>query len=151
MKEVVSLEMEKFRLSFIRKEKHMMLSKTTSILLTQNLYDMLFQYVLTPQKEEKLQYFISLLENHIKDKSSKLFSYSLEDLKFLDEGLEEMKLLNWREIEVSVFALELCPEQSKTTDPEQLETIMYFLENILSFSPLKGSNYIYVYPKNLVY
>ena len=77
-----------FQLSFIRQEQHLMLPRTSSIILTQNLYDVLFQYVITTEKEDKLNYFINLLDTNIKIKANAPFSMPISELEFLDEGLE---------------------------------------------------------------
>jgi hypothetical protein len=96
-----------FQLNFIKQEQHLMLPRTSSIILTQNLYDILFQYVITPEKEAKLDNFIKILENHIKSKAEAPFSLPVTELEFLEEGLDELKLLNWAEIPVAVFQVNL--------------------------------------------
>ena len=84
-----------------------MLPNTTSIILVQNLYEVLFQYVIDPEKEAQLKYFINKLESHIKSKPRAPFSMPLDELDFLGEGMQELRLLNWLESPVAVFVIEL--------------------------------------------
>ena len=139
-----------FQLSFIRQEQHLMLPRTSSIILTQNLYDVLFQYVITPEKEDKLNYFINLLETHIKSKANAPFSMPISELEFLDEGLEELRLLNWAELPVSVFQISLDACLDKDSYDEEIEKIADFLENMMIIRRYKGSDLLYVYPSSLV-
>lgn len=140
----------KYQLSFVKQEQHLMLPRTSSILLTQNLYDILFQYVITPEKEEKLNYFINLMETHIKSKAQAPFSMPLSELEFLDEGLEELRLLNWAEIPVSVFQITLDACLNRDAYDEEIDNICEHLENLMILRHYKGSDLIYVYPSNLV-
>lgn len=73
-------EPNKFSLKFIREEQqHLMLPTITSIKLTQNLHNALFQYILTEEKEALLKKFIEMLEKHIKRKDAP-FSMPIADL-----------------------------------------------------------------------
>jgi len=131
----------------VRCEKHLVLPTVTSIVLVQNLYDILFQYVIDAHKEELLKAFINQLEEHIKSKSRTPFSAPLEDLEFLNEGLEELRLLNWMEVPVTVFALEI-----KDTDDEEIrEAVIEHLRELMIVRPVPGTNLLYVYPSNLPY
>lgn len=141
-----------FQLNFIGREQHMMLPTVTSIILTQNLYEILFQYVITEEKEEQLKEFISLLENHIKSKSQGPFSRPLSELAFLEEGLEELKLLNWLEIPVGLFEIKIDGTSAdQEISEKQLEEILDLLPQYLTFNRKGKSNQIYVYPQGLVY
>lgn len=135
-----------FSLTMIRREKHLVLPTVTSIVLVQNLYDILFQYVIDAHKEEILEEFIKRLEKHIKSKSATPFSAPLEELEFLNEGLEELRLLNWLEVPVMVFALEM-----ETEDPELRESVIDSLRNLMMVRAVPGTNLLYVYPSNLPY
>lgn len=136
-----------FTLNMVRCEKHLVLPTVTSIVLVQNLYDILFQYVIDAHKEELLKAFINQLEEHIKSKSRTPFSAPLEDLEFLNEGLEELRLLNWMEVPVTVFALEI-----KDTDDEEIrEAVIEHLRELMIVRPVPGTNLLYVYPSNLPY
>jgi hypothetical protein len=139
-------ELNKFHLEFITREKHLMLPNITSIILVQNLYDILFQYVITKEKEEKLKKFIELLESHIKSKSRAPFSIPLTELEFLNEGLQELKLLNWIELPVYVFKIVL---DDQIISEEEMEKIFNLLQNIFTYNRKKDSNTIYVYPIGL--
>ena len=136
----------KFRLEFITREKHLMLPNITSIILVQNLYDILFQYVITKEKEEKLKFIIGLIESHIKSKSRAPFSIPVAELEFLNEGLDELRLLNW--IEVPVYVFQVLPDNN--ADEEEMEKILEMLENIFTYNLKKESNLIYVYQMGLV-
>lgn len=143
-------ETAKFQLRFLNQEQHLMLPTVTSIIITQNLYDILFQYVITEEKEAKLKEFIKMLESHIKSKSSGPFSRSLSDLEFLDEGLQELRLLNWMEVPVTVFEIEIegITEENDTYE-EELGKILDLLEQLIIFNRPKDSSQIYVYPMRL--
>ncbi len=138
-----------FSLKFLREEQHLMLPTVTTIKLTQSLYDALFQYVLTPEQEVLLKQFIGMLEDHIKSKDRSPFSVPIKDLEFLDEGLEELRLLNWIEIPVAVF--ELTIEDATTINfEEQNQYIADLLERLTIFSRPADSNLIWIYPYIMV-
>lgn len=139
-----------FRLDFIREEQHLMIPTVTSIKLTQNLYDTLFQYVITEEKEELLKKVIALLESHIKRRDQAPFSMPIADLEFLDEGLEELRLLNWMEIPVAIFQLSLDSNIKAEDYEEELEKVLNCLEGLMIFSRPEDSMLIRVYPYVLV-
>ena len=134
-----------FRLDFIREEQHLMLPTVTSIKLTQNLYDALFQYVITVEKEALLKKLISMLESHIKRKDQAPFSMPISELEFLDEGLEELRLLNWMEVPVAVFQLSLDSSIKEEDHEEELDKILTWLEGLMIFSRPEESMLIWVY------
>ena len=137
-----------FDLKFVREEQHLMLPPLTPFRLTQSLYDALFQYILTKEQETLLQKFIDMLEEHIKRKDQTPFSVPIEDLEFLDEGLQELRLLNWSEIPVAVF--ELVLPESQGTDLETIEPISDLLTRLTIFKRPAGSSLIWVYPYTMV-
>lgn len=139
-----------FQLNFIKQEQHLMLPRTSSIILTQNLYDILFQYVITPEKEAKLDNFIKILENHIKSKAEAPFSLPVTELEFLEEGLDELKLLNWAEIPVAVFQVNLDACLDKESYEDEIEKIINLLESLMTVRRYSGSDLVYVYPSSLV-
>ncbi|NLV21397.1 MAG: hypothetical protein GXY49_05370 [Syntrophomonadaceae bacterium] len=139
-----------FQLNFIRQEQHLMLPLASSIVLTQNLYDILFQYVITPEKEAKLDNFIKLLETHIKSKAEAPFSLPVTELEFLEEGLEELRLLNWTEIPVTVFQINLDACLDKESYEDEIEKIIHLLGRLMIVRRYSGSDLVYVYPSNLV-
>ncbi len=134
-----------FKLGFLENEPHLLLPNVTSIILAQNLYDVLFQYAISPEKEERLKSFIYLLETHIKSKSRAPFSIPLEDLAFLEEGLQELRLLNWMEVPVSLFRLVL-PDDAGEDD---YENTYDFLKEVFTFNKKSNTHDIYVYPLGL--
>ncbi|MGS0764123.1 hypothetical protein [Syntrophomonas curvata] len=133
-----------FQLKFLGQEEHLLLPNVTSIKVVQHLYDVLFQYAITPAEEEKLQSFIGLMEAHIKSKPRAPFSMPVSNLAFLDEGLQELKLLNWMQLKASVF--EIIPDGN---DDDGLEKILELLESVCTFNRQEQSNLIYVYPQGL--
>lgn len=139
------MQTKPFNLEYISEEKHLLLPNVTSIILTQNLYDVLFQYVISAEKEEQLKSFINLLETHIKSKSRAPFSIPFSELAFLDEGLQELRLLNWMEMPVSLFHVSLPADASE----EDYESTYEFLKGIFVFNKKAGSHDIYVYPMGL--
>jgi predicted transcriptional regulator len=143
-------ELKKFKLNFIRSEQHLMLPTVTSIKLAQNLYDVLFQYLITEEKEEQLKKLINLLEIHIKSKDRSPFSIAISELDFLDEGLQELRLLNWMEIPVAIFKLSLDASIAKDDYQEELEKILTYLEALMIYSKPADSDLIQVYPYVLV-
>lgn len=136
-------EVPQFRLDFIKQEKHLLLPNVASIIVVQNLYDVLFQYVINNEKEQKLKHFIKLLETHIKSKPKAPFSMPVEDLAFLDEGLQELRLLNWMEVPVSLCELSL---KEDSNNEESKEQVLNFLQDILTFNIIEGTDKLYVYP-----
>ena len=139
------MKIKPFKIEFIRSEPHLLLPNVTSIILAQNLYDILFQYAISPEKERQLQAFIALLEAHIKSKTRAPFSLPLSELAFLDEGLQELRLLNWMEVPVSVFQLSFSDDASE----DDQENILEFLKQVFTFKKRTDSNEIYVYPLGL--
>lgn len=143
-------EPKRFRLDFIREEQHLMLPTITSIKLTQNLYDALFQYLMTPDQEVLLKRFIEMLESHIKRKDRAPFSVPIAELDFLDEGLQELRLLNWMEIPVAVFQLSLDDTIPTDDYPDELDKVRSLLERLMVFSQPEDNNLIWIYPFALV-
>jgi hypothetical protein len=123
-----------------------MIPTVTSIVLTQNLYDILFQYLVTEEKEEKLKKIIGMLEAHIKRKDRAPFSMPIASLEFLEEGLEELRMLNWMEIPVCVFDVSF----DDNMDEDALQSVFNRLEEYMIFSRPENSNLIWVYPYQLV-
>ncbi|MGI6422301.1 MAG: hypothetical protein ACOX0N_08925 [Syntrophomonadaceae bacterium] len=138
---------KEFKLNFLRMEQHILLPNTTSIILAQNLYEILFQYVIDPEKEAQLKYFIEKLESHIKSKPRAPFSMPLEELDFLGEGLQELRLLNWMESRVAVVEIELLG--TVNNQEEEMEAIYELLSDLFTFNKKADSNIIYVYSKHL--
>ncbi len=137
-------EIPAFQLKFIGQEEHLLLPTITSIRVVQHLYDVLFQYAITPQEEERLQWFIGLMEAHIKSKPKAPFSMPISELEFLDEGLQELKLLNWMQLPASLFEI-----ITGNNEEEEIGKILQLLESIFTFNRKGNSNIIIVYPQGL--
>lgn len=132
-----------FKIEFIRTERHFLLPTVKSIIIAQNLYDILFQYLISPDREEKLKLFLSKLETHIKSKPRAPFSIPYSELEFLEEGLQELRLLNWMELDIAV-----C-EVIMDGDEDVLEATLELLEDYIMFNRVGKTNTIYVYPSGL--
>lgn len=132
-----------FKIEFVRSEKHFLMPTFKTVYLAQNLYDILFQYVVNPEREEMLKLFISKLEKHIKSKSRAPFSIPYADLEFLEEGLQELRLLNWMEVDVAVCNVIV------EGDEKALEKTLELLDNFITFNRVDDTNTIYIYPLNL--
>ena len=125
---------DSFNLKFIREETHMVMSTIATIVITQTLYDILFQYAISEEKEHKLEIMIKKLEAHIKSKVRAPFSMSIEELSFLDDGLEELRLLNWAEVPILIFAVETAGDP---LDEEGWEKLTEKLNRVITFSHYK--------------
>lgn len=140
-----------FRLVYVGKEEHLMMPHLTALTTVQNLYDILFQYVVTPEKEEKLVKFINMIHEHLNDgfRGNIPFSVPVEELEFLGEGLAELKLLCWQKIPVYVFAVEMDQEE----DPDRRDSSLEAVENVLAdlfVYKWRGESQIIVYPSSIL-
>ena len=118
-----------FNMRYLGKEDHLVMPPLTKLVATQALYDMLFQYVLTPEKEQKLLDFINRIHAHLSDNAYRNtpFSVPVAEMQFLEEGLEELKLLCWQVMPVHVFEIEYSvPVSSPDFEPikDQVELIL---------------------------
>ncbi len=132
-----------FTVKFINTERHFLLPTVRSIVIAQNLYDILFQYVISPEREEMLKLFLSKLEAHIKSKPRAPFSIPYTELEFLEEGIEELRLLNWIELDVAVCEITVDGGE------EVLESVLQILEDYIVFNRVPNTNTLYIYPSGL--
>ncbi len=137
------IEPKPFNLSFIRKERHFILPTVRTIIIAQDLYDILFQYMVTPEREKSLRLFLSKLESHIKSKVRAPFSIPYTELEFLEEGIKELRLLNWIELDVAVCEITI------EGDEEDMEAALEEMENYLMFNRVENTNTLYIYPSSL--
>lgn len=135
-------DMPVFKLVFVEQKEHLLLPNVTSVKVVQHLYDVLFQYAITEEHEEKLKAFIAKMEAHIKTKPRAPFSMPLADLEFLDEGLEELRLLNWMQENLAIFEI-------VADGPDQLEAAMDILATYLTFNQIPETNQIIVFPQGI--
>jgi len=133
-------EIPAFQLVFIEQKDYLLLPNVMSIKVVQHLYDVLFQYAITEEHEEKLKAFIGKMEAHIKTKTRTPFAMPLSDLEFLDEGLEELRLLNWMQDKLAIF--EIAVEDSSA-----LDGVMEMLASYLTLNRIGDSNQILVFPQ----
>ena len=133
-----------FSLRYEGTEPHFCLPKYTPFILTQNLYELLFQYVLQPEHEKNLQAFVGRLEAYIKSKSPAPFSVPAADLAFLEEGLKELRLLNWSEIPVATFSFE-------NLDEDNIEAALWELGSYMTVAYHPEKRQIYAYPLRTLY
>ncbi|MGE5416264.1 MAG: hypothetical protein ACM3UZ_05795 [Acidobacteriota bacterium] len=138
----------KFTLRYIGQEQHLMMPRLTTITTTQALYDILFQYVLTPEKEEKLISFIDRIRRHFDANTFRSTPFSLpeEELTFLqEEGLEELKLMCWQPILVRVFELEINAPEGSPQHQEYSDLTEHLLDELFVFNR-RGQSQILVFP-----
>lgn len=140
--------MKPFRLEYVEQQNHLRLPTITSILVVQNLYDILFQYLMGEEEENRLKELIQRMETHIKSKSRTPFSMPLEDLEFLGEGLEELKLLNWMEVPVTLFQIQFDAADDDISEANY-EAVLMFLEDLMTIKRIDNSRLVYVYPSRL--
>lgn len=140
-----------FTVHYVGQEDHLVLPNVTSIVLVQNMYDVLFQYVLTPEQEKNLESFIKRLEVHIKKKSRAPFSMPVPDLEFLGDGLEELRLLNWMQLPILKFSVvfDANPERSAEQEEEIMEQVMESFQDYMIINRIENSNAFYTYPYRL--
>jgi ABC-type proline/glycine betaine transport system ATPase subunit len=74
-------------------------------------------------------------------------THDLEELDFLGEGLQELRLLNWMESRVAVVEIELLG--TVNNQEEEMEAIYELLSDLFTFNKKADSNIIYVYSKHL--
>ncbi|MEN6390495.1 MAG: hypothetical protein ABFD04_08750 [Syntrophomonas sp.] len=144
-------QLNPFTVNYLGQEKHLVLPTVTSIVLVQNLYDVLFQYVLTPEQEKNLESFIKRLEAHIKKKSRAPFSIPVQELEFLGDGLEELQLLNWMELPVLKFSVELEDGEARSQEQEEeiMVQIMESFQDYMIISRIENSRVFFSYPYRL--
>ncbi|MEQ8176074.1 MAG: hypothetical protein ABRQ26_13520 [Syntrophomonadaceae bacterium] len=140
-----------FTVNYLGQEQHLVLPTVTSIVLVQNLYDVLFQYVLTPEQEKNLESFIKRLEAHIKKKSRAPFSIPVQELEFLGDGLEELQLLNWMELPILKFSVVLKDDQARSQEQEEeiMVQIMESFQDYMIISRIENSRVFFSYPYRL--
>lgn len=137
---------ETFTMKYIGKEDHLMMPPLSKLVVTQALYDMLFQYVLTPEKEKNLLDFINRIEVHQKSNQyrSTPFSLPVEELQFLEEGIEELKLLCWQLVPVHIFEIDIPALPSSEDYDKAKDQIEQILTDLFVFN-WQGENQILVY------
>lgn len=137
-----------FSLNYLRAENHLLMPTRSSILITQQLYDILFQYCITPAKEKQLLEFIHLMETHIKNKDQTPFSIPVEELAGFEEGVEELRLLSWYERPVHVFAMEM---DGSELDSDSWEATLEMLATIMICRAGMQKGELYVFPSDISY
>lgn len=135
-----------FNLRYLGKEDHLMMPPLTKLVVTQTLYDILFQYVLTPDKERKLLDFIGRIQVHMSDNAYRdtPFSVPVTEMQFLEEGLEELKMLCWQVVPVHLFAVEF-PVPESSCQPEAVKDQADLILSDLFVYNWEGDNRILVY------
>ena len=135
-----------FNMRYLGKEDHLMMPSLTKLVVTQSLYDILFQYVLTPDKEQKLLDFINRIQTHMSDNAYRNtpFSVSVTEMQFLDEGLEELKMLCWQVVPVYVFEIEFSVPFSSPEFEAVKDQVDLVLSDLFVYN-WQGENRILVY------
>lgn len=135
-----------FNLRYLGKEVHLVMPALTKLVVTQSLYDILFQYVLTPEKEQKLLDFINRIQSHLSDNAYRNtpFSVPVEEMRFLEEGLEELKLLCWQEVPVHIFEIGFSVPESSPEFESVKDQVDLILSDLFVYN-WQGENRILVY------
>ncbi len=111
-----------FGMRFIGKEDHLLMPPLTKLVVTQSLYDILFQYMLTPEQEQSLLNFLNRIQKHLAENPYRRtpFSVRVDELEFLEEGIKELKLLCWQQAPVHLFEIDY-PEAATEEERERLK------------------------------
>ncbi len=135
-----------FNMKFLGKEDHLMMPSLTKLVVTQTLYDILFQYVFTPEKEQKLLDFINRIRTHMSDNAYRNtpFSVPVNEMQFLEEGIEELKLLCWQVVPVYVFEIEFSVPVSSSEFEAVKDQVDLVLSDLFVYN-WQGENRILVY------
>lgn len=144
---------EWFELKLLREEQHMALPHLTSLVLVKEIQDVLYQYLVSPEKERLFNRFLERLKAHISlDRDGNgPFSILIDDLNFLEEeGLEELKYLHWAEVPVYVFEVNGQVQPEDENYPEFLKRVNQILDQLLVYNWVPGTNLIYTYPQALL-
>ena len=141
-----------FELKFLREERHLSLPNLTSLVLIKEIHDILYQYLVSAEKERLLNAFLDRLKAHVAREREGYgngpFSIRIDELQFLEnEGLQELKYMNW--VEVPVYVMEIKPKYDPEDEryPEYEETLNYVLEELLIYNWAPEPNIIYAYPQ----
>jgi len=142
-----------FILDWRESEEHWMLPELTALVSVQALYDILFQYLITEEKEKMLTAFTQKVEYYLTYRRTGLgngpFSVPADELAFLEEGVEELRYLQWHK--VPVYQVKVLNNNGDTPSPEEWDAIELVLRTTLIFNRISSEDYsrIYVYPAAL--
>ena len=139
-----------FTLKLVREERHLALPTVTSLVLVKEIHDVLYQYLVDEEKERLLNMFLDKLKRHIdrEKEGNGPFSVPIQELEFLEqEGLDELKYMNWIEMPVYVFEIGLNVEPSDESFEERLESVLSLLNELVVYNRIPGTNLINVYPQ----
>lgn len=140
-------------LKMVREEKHLALPNLTSMVLVKEIHDVLYQYLVSEEKERLLNLFLDRLKQHLARNKygNGPFSVRVEELQFLEEeGLEELKYMNWLEIPVYVLEVKVKVSPDDEEYDEYMETVNHVLDELLVYNWVPGTNLIYTYPQGLL-
>lgn len=140
-----------FAMKYVGQEEHLMAPPISKLFLAQSLYEVLFQYILDADMEEKLQAFTKKVEAHLDTKTFRKtpFSVPMEEVAFLDEGLSELKLLMWQKIPVFIFEVDI-PVALDNPAYEAAKEAVERVFNELFVYVWRGEKEILVYPGSAV-
>ncbi len=139
-----------FTLKLVREEKHLALPTVTSLVLVKEIHDVLYQYLVDEEKERLLNLFLDKLKKHIdrQKEGNGPFSVPIQELEFLEqEGLDELKYMNWIEVPVYVFEIGLDIDPASKEYEARLENVLSLLEELVVYNRIPGTNFINVYPQ----
>ncbi|MGE5371395.1 MAG: hypothetical protein ACM3QZ_05330 [Solirubrobacterales bacterium] len=140
-----------FELRYKGQEDHLMMPPLTKLMVAQSLYDILFQYLLTPEMEQKLQAFTKKIEAYLDTKTYRQtpFSIPVQELAFLDEGLEELKMLCWVPLPVHIFEVTIPGAGADEAGQAARDEAERILADLFVFN-WRGDSEIIVYPSELM-
>lgn len=142
-----------FLLEWGDSEEHWMLPELTALVSVQGLYDILFQYLITEEKEKLLTAFTQKVEYYLTYRRTGLgngpFSVPVDELAFLEEGVEELRYLQWHK--VPVYQVKVLNNNGGTPSPQEWDNIEQVLGTTLIYNRISSDDYssIYVYPVSL--
>ncbi|MGE5380022.1 MAG: hypothetical protein ACM3NT_03030 [Methylocystaceae bacterium] len=142
-----------FKLEWGDSAEHWMLPELTALVSVQSLYDILFQYLITEEKEKLLTAFTRKVEYYLTYRRTGLgngpFSVPESELEFLEEGVEELRYLQW--YKVPVYQVRVFNNNGDTPSPLEWENIETILGKTMVYNRVDAEDYgrIYVYPKDL--
>jgi len=149
----VAADKYSFKLEWGGSEEHWMLPELTALVSVQSLYDILFQYLITEEKEKLLTAFTRKVEYYLTQRRTGLgnapFSVPVSELEFLEEGIEELRYLQWHK--VPVYQVKVFNNNGDTPSPQEWDAIELVLGTTLIYNRVSADDYgsIYVFPAAL--
>ncbi|MGE5454333.1 MAG: hypothetical protein ACM3O9_03960 [Methylocystaceae bacterium] len=142
-----------FKMEWGGSEEHWMLPELTALVSVQSIYEVLFQYLITEEKEKLLTAFARKVEYYLEhqrtDRGNGPFSMPVAELEFLEEGIEELRYLQW--YKVPVYLAKVFNNNGDTPSPQEWDDIEMVLGTTMIYNRRSTDDYsnIYLYPAAL--